>query len=233
MSKAQSLWYLENIDVTGIFCPKKQAMSPSPKKKFKRGEYIYMPNQESDKLYFLTEGRVRIGSYGEAGKELTKVVLTSGEVFGELAIIGEGKRRDFAYAMEDTEVCVITNSEMTDLFKSHNGLYLFFMNIIGNRQLDMERRLESLIFKDARTRILEFIVEIGRKKGQRVGFDTLVKKFFTHQEIANLTATSRQTVTTILNELRNNNQITFSRSRLMIRDIDALETEAALSAKGK
>ena len=50
----------------------------------------------------------------------------------------------------------------------------------------------------------------------------------THQEIANLTATSRQTVTTVLNELRNKNILTFNRRRLLIRDMGELAKEAGL-----
>jgi CRP-like cAMP-binding protein len=57
----------------------------------------------------------------------------------------------------------------------------------------------------------------------------LVRKFLTHQEIANLTATSRQTVTTVLNELRNKNILTFNRRRLLIRDMDALAKAAGVS----
>ena len=67
---------------------------------------------------------------------------------------------------------------------------------------------------------------MAKKKGQRVGFEMLVRKFYTHQEIANLTATSRQTVTTVLNELRNKNVLTFNRQRLLIRDMELLRKEA-------
>ena len=96
------------------------------------------------------------------------------------------------------------------------------MKIMGSRMLEMEQRLESLVFKDSRTRIIEFLHELGEKKGQRVGYEMLVRKFMTHQEIANLTATSRQTVTTVLNELRNRNLLTFNRKRLLIRDMEKL-----------
>jgi CRP-like cAMP-binding protein len=58
-----------------------------------------------------------------------------------------------------------------------------------------------------------------------VGFERVVRKFITHQEIANLTATSRQTVTTVLNELRAKNLLTFNRKRLLIRDMDKLSEE--------
>jgi len=91
--------------------------------------------------------------------------------------------------------------------------------------LEMESRLESLVFKDSRSRIVEFVVDLAEKKGQRVGYEWVVRKFITHQEIANLTATSRQTVTTVLNELRNDNLLTFNRKRLLVRDLELLKKE--------
>ena len=224
----QSFWYLENVDVTGIFCPKKIGRGDLDKhshRTYKRGEYIYLPEEHADRIYFLTDGRVKIGTYGESGKEITKAILNKGEVFGELSIVGEEKRRDFAYAMEETLLCVLTVEEMKLLMREHNGLSMFLMKIMGSRMLEMENRLESLVFKDSRTRIIEYLHDLGEKKGQRVGYETLVRKFMTHQEIANLTATSRQTVTTVLNELRNKNIITFNRRRLLIRDMEQLTKE--------
>jgi CRP-like cAMP-binding protein len=221
----QSLWFLENIDVSGIFCPQKLGSSTSPHKNFAKGDYIYLPDQSADKIYFITEGRIKIGSYGESGKEITKGILNKGEVFGELSIIGENKRRDFAYAMEKTTLCILSIDEMKELMKDHNGLTLFLMKIMGSRVLEMEQRLESLVFKDSRSRIVEFLIDLATKKGQRVGYERVVRKFITHQEIANLTATSRQTVTTVLNELRNKNLLTFNRKRLLIRDMEKLAEE--------
>ncbi|MEM1319122.1 MAG: Crp/Fnr family transcriptional regulator [Bacteroidota bacterium] len=225
----QSFWYLENIDVTGIFCPQKlgNAHDTMMHKTFKKGEYIYLQDDQSDKIFFLNDGRVKIGNYSESGKEITKAILTKGEVFGELSLIGEEKRRDFAQAMEETTTCVLSVDEMKGLMRDHSGLSLFLMKIMGSRVLEMEQRLESLVFKDSRTRIIEFLRDLATKKGQRVGYEMLVRKFMTHQEIANLTATSRQTVTTVLNELRTKNILTFNRRRLLIRDMEKLAGSAS------
>lgn len=225
----QSLWYLENIDVTGLLCPQKIGAGEMDKhvhKKYKKGDYIYLPEEHADRIYFLTEGRVKIGTYSESGKEITKALLGPGEVFGELSLIGEKKRRDFAFAMEDTVVCIMSVPEMKSLMRDHDGLSLFLMKIMGSRMLDLEQRLESMVFKDSRTRIVEFLHNLAEKKGQRVGYERVVRQFMTHQEIANLTATSRQTVTTVLNELRNKNILTFNRRRLLIRDMEQLAGEA-------
>ena len=229
----QSFWYLENIDVRGIFCPNKISNSIGDSNHhqttFQKGDYIYLPEEDSKKIFFITDGKVKIGTYGPTGKEITKAVIGAGEVFGELALVNTGKRKDFAIAVDKTEVCAINRSDLKTMMKDHSTLSLFLMQIMGSRQLEMEQRLESLVFKDSRTRIIEFVHNLGEKKGQRVGYETVVRKFMTHQEIANLTATSRQTVTTILNELRNRELITFNRRRLLIRDMETLAKEGKVT----
>lgn len=225
-----NIWYLENIDVTNIFCPSKLGNESAAHEvtRYKKGDFIFQADDYADKIFFLNEGRVKIGSYNTTGKEITKAILSKGEVFGELAIVKEGKRGDFAIAMEDTECCVIHVKDMQDLLREHSGLGLFLMKILGSRALTMESRLESLVFKDSRTRIIEYLIELVDRRGERVGYEHVVRKFITHQEIANLTATSRQTVTTVLNELRSDNILTFDRRRLLVRDLDKLKEEATV-----
>jgi len=225
----QSFWHLENIDVTHLLCPTKLGsevmMAQHTHCSFKKGEAVYVPQDLSDRIFFITAGQVKISVMNEDGKEITKVILGRGEVFGELAVLGEQHRHDFATALEDTDTCVVTLDELRGLMRDRSELNLFFMKIFGGRQLEMERRLESLVFRDSRSRIVEFLVNIARSKGQRVGYEWVVRKPVTHQEIANLTATSRQTVTTTLNDLRFKKLLTFNRSRLLVRDLEKLSEE--------
>ena len=224
----QSFWHLENIDVTHLLCPTKlgndELMANHTHCNFKKGEVVYVPEDLSNRIFFITEGRVKISVMHE-GKEITKAILGRGEVFGELALLGEQRRHDFATALEDLETCVVTLEELRGLMRDRSELNLFFMNMFGGRQLEMERRLESLVFRDSRSRIVEFLVNIAQTKGQCIGYEWVVRKPVTHQEIANLTATSRQTVTTTLNDLRYKKLLTFNRSRLLIRDLDKLAAE--------
>ncbi|MDX2133524.1 MAG: Crp/Fnr family transcriptional regulator [Saprospiraceae bacterium] len=223
------LWHLENIDVTHILCPMKlgneELMARHMHKWFKKGEQVFVPNDLADRIFFITEGCIKLSTMNEEGKEITKAILGKGEVFGELALVGEQRRRDFAVALQDTETCVVTLDELHNLMRNRSELNLFFMRIFGARQLDMERRLESLVFKDSRSRIVEFLVNLVESRGQRVGYEWVVRKIITHQEMANLTATSRQTVTTTLNDLRAKKLLTFNRSRLLVRDLEGLKTE--------
>ena len=181
-------------------------------------------------MYFISSGRVKIGTDTQGEKSITKAILEPGEIFGEMAMMGESHRRDFAIALEEAHICEISRDAMTSLFREHNPLYLFMMNLSGSRAQQMEKRLESLVFKDSRSRIIEFLVDLNERKGSRVGYEWVVRRFITHQEIANLTATSRQTVTTILNELKNKNLITFNRKRLLIRDLEKLQSELSIEA---
>ena len=146
----------------------------------------------------------------------------------ELALLGEERRHDMATALEDTSVCVVSLEEWRGLMRDRSDLNLFFMKMFGSRQLEMERRLESLVFRDSRSRIVEYLLHLAKTKGQRIGYEWVVRNFITHQEIANLTATSRQTVTTTLNDLRFKKLLTFNRSRLLIRDLDKLAAEVRM-----
>lgn len=229
MTAPQALWHLENIDVTHLLCPLKLGdegrMAQYLHQPFKKGAAVYVPSDLSDRIFFIREGRIKISVMNEEGKEITKAILGKGEVFGELALLGEAQRRDFATALEDSVACVVSLDELRGLMRDRSELHLFFMRTFGQRQLEMERRLESLVFRDSRSRIVEFLWQLTRSKGQRVGYEWVVRQFVTHQEIANLTATSRQTVTTTLNDLRYKKLLSFNRSRLLVRDLDGLRAE--------
>ena len=96
------------------------------------------------------------------------------------------------------------------------------MNLFGSRIMRAENKLDSLIFKDARTRIIEFIKDSVASRGRRVGYEMLLKHSLTHQDIANITCTSRQTVTLVLNDLKKSDLIYFNRGKILVRDIAKL-----------
>lgn len=224
-SAPNNLWYFENVDLYEMLCPHKLQDQKDTHQYYyyKKGQFIYFQDQPSDHIYMIAQGSVKIGSYSQQGKEITKTILRKGEIFGELALTGEDHRLDFALSMSDnTGVCSMGIDMMQNLMVKNKALSLKIFKLIGFRFRKLERRLESLVFKDARTRIVEFIKEMAEERGQKVGFETMVKNQLTHQDIGNLTGTSRQTVTTILNDLRERNLINFDRRKILIRDMDKL-----------
>jgi CRP/FNR family cyclic AMP-dependent transcriptional regulator len=106
---------------------------------------------------------------------------------------------------------------------ANHELSFKMLKLVGLRLIKLERKLELLVFKDARTRIVEFLKDTASWKGKKVGFETLIPTKLTHKDIASLTGTSRQTVTTVLNELKDQNLINFDRRRILIRDLEKLK----------
>lgn len=224
-TEKDELWYLEELDLYELLCPHKSpALMGSHKfDAYQKDNFIYFPNDSSSHIYMISEGRVKIGSYTDEGKEVVKAILGKGEIFGELALAGETKRKDFAKALDSgTEICPLTVRDVQEMMQENQVLSIKIFKLLGFRIRRVERRLESLIFKDARTRIIDFLRELAEEKGQKVGFEMMIKNHFTHKDIASLTGTSRQTVTTILNDLKEKNIINFDRRRILIRDMEKL-----------
>ena len=225
MKNVSALWYFESVNLFNILCPHKvkRLASKHEFRYFDRGEFIYFPEQAADYIYMVVRGRVKIAHYTNEGSEVIKSILTEGEIFGELALAGEEKRQDYAQAMEDkTTICPLSIDELKDLMKQDKELSFRILKLVGLRLMRIERKLESLVYKDVRTRVIEFLKDTAASSGKRVGFETLIPMRLTHKDIAALTGTSRQTVTTILNELRDKNLIYFDRTKILIRDIDKL-----------
>ena len=226
MTSPQSkLWHLERINLLKDLSDEEmmELDKLTVMKTAEKNQFIYFPKEPSKVMFFLKKGRIKIGTYSTDGKEIIKTILYPGEVFGEMGIVGEESRKDFAVAMDpETRMCTLNVEEFKEMMNENPALGLAVTKTIGEKLRNIERRLESLIFKDARERIIDFMKEMANKYGKKIGFEILVKHNLTHQDIANLTATSRQTVTTVLNDLKDKDLIYMERKRFLIRDIDKL-----------
>lgn len=184
---------------------------------------LYEMGDESENIYFLFSGTVKTCTISGDGREVIKDILHPVCMFGELGLVGEKHRHESAVAMnEDVKFCTISIPEFQSLLRNDQNLSMRILNMVGKRLLNVEQKLESLIFKDARARIIDFLKESAEKRGRRVGYEMLFKHCLTQQDIANLTGTSRQTVTSVLNELRKENLIYFNRNTFLIRDLGRL-----------
>jgi CRP/FNR family cyclic AMP-dependent transcriptional regulator len=225
MSNPTALWYFESVNLYNVLCPHKVKKMGDKHEfiRYKKNQFVYVPDDTSSHIYLIVDGRVKIGHYLDDGREVTTAILTTGEVFGELALAGEDKRRDYAQTMSDVVICPLTIEELRDLMYENKELSFKILKLIGLRLMKLERKLELLVFKDARTRIIEFLKDAAAWKGKKVGFETMIPTRLTHKDIAALTGTSRQTVTTILNDLKERNLINFDRKKILIRDLASLQ----------
>lgn len=134
MISEQFFWYLENIDLSGIFCfckIKWGDLDIYEYKVFDKGSYIYLFDEYVDCMFFIIEGWVKIGIYSDQGKEVIKVIIGFGEVFGELLMIGENRWYDFVYVMEQICICIMMVGDLQDMMWEYSVLFFFLMCIMG------------------------------------------------------------------------------------------------------
>lgn len=228
MNKQIELSSSETLSFKPCFCSRSHVDAELNKgvlKNYKKREFIYFNQDTADKLYFIHSGAVKIIGYTDEGNEVIKGLLHKGEIFGESAFYGPSKRNDYAQAVEDAEICSISTGQIMEIVRDSEDFGTFVHKLLSWRVLNSQRRMESLLFKDAKARIAEFVIEQANKSGRETLDGAVVlKNYLTHQEIASFTGTSRQTVTTVLNQFREARILDFNRRRTTIRNISSLRS---------
>lgn len=219
------IWFLEDVNVFGILCPHKfkRFKKSHTFSQYKKKDYIYLEEDTANKVYLIEKGKVKLGYYGENGEEVIKAILTKGELFGEKAILGVESCNEFAQSIDhNTSICPVPVETMQSLMRDNESFSLKMYKFLGLRFKKLERRLEVLLFKDTKTRVIEFIKELEDDYGYccpQTG-DTVINHPYTQKDIATLIGTSRPTLNTILNELKSVNKLDFSGKEIRLKQID-------------
>jgi len=216
-----SIWFFEEVNLFSILCPHKFRAYKKDHDfdAYRKEDYIYFEEDSSNKVYLIEKGKVKIGYYNEDGGEVVKAILTRGELFGEKAILGETKRDEFAQSLDNnTSICPVGVDTMLDLMRNNKTFSFKIYKIIGFRLKRLERRLQILLFKDTKTRILEFLDELCTEYGydcEKTG-DKVIKHPYTQKDIASLIGTSRPTLNIILNDFKEVGVLDFNRKEIRI-----------------
>lgn len=174
-----------------------------------KGEAIELNDEHKDSVFFLKKGSVKIVN---TTNNTVKYVVKRGNIFGELALYDKkAATEEVAYALEDCVICYIESEQMEELMEKHKSLKNGVLKIYGLRIQKLERRLHDLLYKDSATRIREFISDYLEDFGE-VNEDgkLIAKNLLSHKEIANLTNTSRQTVSNVLSTMRKEGVIDYN-----------------------
>lgn len=221
------LWYLEKFNLfekLDMSCltdiGKKSSML-----KFKKNDAIFIPQELNKNVFFLKKGKVKISNFNKEGEEFIKTILKPGEMFGKLPYSPGSGDDDYAYSLGDVTVCYMPSEEFEKLIQTDAGLSAEVMKFVSTRLQKLEKRVERLSFKDSKSRLIEMILDFKDDFGKRVGDEYFIDQNLSHKEIAALIATSRQTVTKLLNELRSKGLIDFNRKKIIIRNYKGLLAE--------
>jgi CRP/FNR family transcriptional regulator, anaerobic regulatory protein len=126
---------------------------------FKKGELVYQAGEQSDSLYIVNKGKIRIYRLSESGKEQLLRILTPGEFTGELALFNEGVLENYAEAMADTQVCLIKRSDLQALLLKYPSISLKVLTEFSKRLEQSEKQTARFATEKVETRLALFLAE--------------------------------------------------------------------------
>ena len=217
----KNLWFFENVNLFNLLCPHKfkEYKECHSFTIYKKRDYVYFENDAASKIYLIEKGKIKLGYYTKNGEEVVMAILTKGELFGEKAILGEEKRNEFAQSIENTtSICPIGIDTMHDLMQGDKTFSLKIYKFLGLRFKKLERRLQLILFKDTKTRFLEFMKELCEEYGHncdKTG-DKVIQHPYTQKDIASLIGTSRSNLNVLMNELKEESIINFNRKEIRL-----------------
>ena len=181
------------------------------------GQTIYTTADPGDSVYFLRSGLVKTSVISERGKELLLSIHRPGAIFGELCFCS-GQRREQAVAMEGSEVVEILFDDLiSELGKSRQAMLDMF-NAICHRLSQAHDQLMILSFDKTMERLARKVLELADELGDSTGEGTNIAHYIRQEELAQMIAAPREVVSSLLNELREMELVTYSRrGRLAVR----------------
>lgn len=188
------------------------------------GEYIYFPFQNNNKLYFTKTGFIKLGYIDEQGNEIIKEVIQKGEVFGQLTLEKGNAQDEFARAYKgNVSLCAFTMEDFLHLLQRKPEMAIAFSFHLGNKLRKVENRLLNILNKDVKSRVVQLLLQLAADHHLIIDNTAVIEKFLTHDDIAKLIGSSRQTVTTILNQFEKQKLITVSKKQISINDISSFK----------
>lgn len=186
------------------------------------GDVVFAPTESPRSVYILTEGAVRIFRRSEKGGEATFGYVQPGEVFGELPAVTALARESYAEATTASVVWQVPIELFRRLLGSRPGVAEQVSRQLGQRMKRIERRVEGLMFDDARLRLAVILQELSEHFGREHGDAIEIDGNFTQSELATLVGCTRQTLNQSLGELESRGLVEMKRRRLRLSKPDAL-----------
>jgi len=182
----------------------------------RKGKILYMPEDTSEVLFLLKEGRVQLYRISPDGKKLVITTVEPGSVFGEMTLIGQGMHNSFAEAVEDCVLCVMNRDDVVRLLETKPKVSLRIFEALGHRLKETEARLEEM-FKGIPARLAALLLQLADEQGG----DSMAG--YTHQDLGEQIGTYRETTTQTLNAFKAQGLIAIGRKRIDILDRPRLQ----------
>ena len=196
-------------------------------RRFAPKDTIFTPGDPDDQLYFLLSGTVRLYKiYGDY-KEATTALLKDGGVFGKLNLV-EGRWQDvFAEAVTEATVASIQKAALERVIKSNPEFALKLFSSLSERLRQSDEVIESLLHREVSTRLATLLMNLGERFGENDNPEVLIGVRLTHQDLANMIASTREAVSKVMSEFQRDGVIETRNRRIVILDSGALAKRAS------
>ena len=224
MTTSEKLWFLKSCSLLERLSPSDLAdlEARARVKKFPAKSPIYLPADQSEAVLLLVSGRVKICGFTTDGRQSILAFIEPGELFGELAMFDAGARQECAEATEATTVVCIPREALWQIMERHADVTIGITKLIGLRRRRIERRLKYLLFRSNRDRMIHLLLELAEQYGIATVDGVKIRIKLSHQDLANIIGSTRETVTVVLGELQAERLITVGRRQLVITNLKKL-----------
>ena len=220
----ERVWHLKNCELFERLSPDEigRLESRSKMRNFARKALIYLPADEARSVLLLASGRAKISTFTPDGRQGILAFIEPGELFGELAVFDSAERGECAEAMENSTVVMIPGDEVMRLMEEHAEFCLGVTKLIGLRRRRIERRLKYLLFRSSRDRLVHLLLELTEDYGSLSPAGILIDLKLSHQDLANVIGSTRETVTIVLGELQSEGVLKVGRRKLLVTNVERL-----------
>lgn len=185
---------------------------------------IYMAEEPGDHVYLLKRGRVRLYRVADDGRELTLAVLEPGDVFGEEVLAGKA-RRTFAEALEPAHVCRLRGDDFVELMRGRPEVAIEALHLIAGHSMRAQAQVERVAGRSVVQRVAGLLVELA-PRGAPPDAPVELAPGLTHETMASMLGTARQTFTTQVGRLVRSGYVARAGRRLRLLDVEGLRALA-------
>lgn len=192
-------------------------------KNYSKKNIVFHEGDYGDALYIIKNGRIKIAKVAIDGREKTLTILKAGDFFGEMAIFDDMPRSATAEAMDhDVKLLSISKNDFEQLIMSSPSIAIRIMKDLTRRIRQVNEQVQDLAFKDVHGRVASTIYNLLRTEKEVSKNPKVSQLKMTHQDLANMVGSSRETVTRALNRLQDEGVISISHQQISVLDIDRL-----------
>lgn len=192
--------------------------------RLQRGEYLFHEGDPGDHFYIIKAGAFKIVRTAADGREQILDILVDGDVLGEMAMVEVGEVRSAsAVALDPTSVLALRKTELIALLHEYPSISLKLLALLSQRLRNANRHLEDLVFLDSRRRVVKTLWQLAQEHGVTETQGQRIALRLTHQDLAGLAGTSRETVTRVLLHLQDHHALTFDRRNILITNPRAVQ----------